>query len=93
MKFSVAEMSSANGSTSILPKWQLALVVGAPVALGLGYMYYKSTSSSTGGTENEKKGDRLKNRGKGVRTKGEKYSSIDGDLKSSDSALANEVRF
>lgn len=27
-----------------LPKWQLALAVGAPVALGLGYIYYKNSS-------------------------------------------------
>lgn len=31
-----------------LPKWQLALVVGAPVALGLGYMYYRNKNGSSG---------------------------------------------
>ncbi|XP_046611000.1 mitochondrial import receptor subunit TOM70 [Neodiprion virginianus] len=40
-------MTTASGSASItgssLPKWQLALAVGAPVALGLGYMYYKNS--------------------------------------------------
>ncbi|KAI4472249.1 hypothetical protein M0802_017012 [Mischocyttarus mexicanus] len=39
-------MSAANSVSSVtssaLPKWQLALAVGAPVALGLGYMYYKN---------------------------------------------------
>lgn len=36
--------STANVVGGSLPKWQLALVVGAPVALGLGYMYYKNSS-------------------------------------------------
>lgn len=33
-------------SSSSLPKWQLALVVGAPVAIGLSYMYYRNRSDS-----------------------------------------------
>lgn len=34
------------GSTgSVFPKWQLAILVGAPVALGLSYMYYRNQSS------------------------------------------------
>ncbi|XP_076231467.1 translocase of outer membrane 70 [Calliopsis andreniformis] len=41
-------MSGASGPGSVtgspLPKWQLALAVGAPVVLGLGYMYCKSSS-------------------------------------------------
>ncbi|XP_029166313.1 mitochondrial import receptor subunit TOM70 [Nylanderia fulva] len=43
-------MTAASGvaGSSPLPKWQLALVVGAPVALGLGYMYYKNKNSSSG---------------------------------------------
>ncbi|XP_008556932.1 mitochondrial import receptor subunit TOM70 [Microplitis demolitor] len=60
--------SSATSSISgWLPKWQLALAVGAPVALGLGYIYYKNTSQekSKGGKSN------------GVGT--EKQISIDGD--------------
>ena len=30
-----------------LPKWQIALAVGAPVALGLGYWYYRSRKGTT----------------------------------------------
>lgn len=41
-------MTGASGASSVasspLPKWQLALAVAAPVALGLGYMYYKNSS-------------------------------------------------
>lgn len=33
-------------ASSSLPKWQLALVVGAPVAIGLSYMYYRNRSDS-----------------------------------------------
>ncbi|KZC14004.1 PREDICTED: mitochondrial import receptor subunit TOM70 [Dufourea novaeangliae] len=59
-------MTGASGAGSVtgsaLPKWQLALVVGAPVALGLGYMYFKNNikpspksnrgKSKTGSKEN-----------------------------------------
>lgn len=35
-----------SGSTgSIFPKWQLAVLIGAPLALGLGYLYYKNQST------------------------------------------------
>lgn len=35
-----------SGSTgSIFPKWQLAVLVGAPLAFGLGYLYYKNQST------------------------------------------------
>ncbi|XP_031848082.1 translocase of outer membrane 70 isoform X2 [Nomia melanderi] len=44
-------MTGASGASSItygaLPKWQLALAVGAPVALGLGYMYYRNSNKTT----------------------------------------------
>jgi len=30
-----------------LPKWQIALAVGAPVALGVGYWYYRSRKGTT----------------------------------------------
>ncbi|XP_014216249.1 mitochondrial import receptor subunit TOM70 [Copidosoma floridanum] len=35
-------MSSYTGNSSSLSKWQLALVVGAPVAFGLGYLCYRN---------------------------------------------------
>lgn len=35
-----------SGSTgSIFPKWQLAVLIGAPLALGLGYLYYRNQST------------------------------------------------
>ncbi|XP_043259662.1 mitochondrial import receptor subunit TOM70 [Colletes gigas] len=41
-------MTGVSGAASItgspLSKWQLALAVGAPVALGLGYIYYKNAN-------------------------------------------------
>lgn len=55
-------MTGASGAsvTGPLPKWQLALAVAAPVALGLGYMYYKNSSKpsskpSRGKSKNSKK--------------------------------------
>lgn len=40
-------MTNDVAGSSPLPKWQLALVVGAPVALGLGYMYYRNKNSDS----------------------------------------------
>lgn len=69
-------MTASSGS-SPLPKWQLALVVGAPVALGLGYMYYRNRSSS-----NVDKPERDKFRSGAAKENGapaDKQISIDGD--------------
>ncbi|XP_047002267.1 mitochondrial import receptor subunit TOM70 [Schistocerca americana] len=41
-------MASSGVSTSSWSKWQIALVVGAPVALGIGYWYLKQNASSIG---------------------------------------------
>lgn len=67
----------ASGSTgSIFPKWQLAVLIGAPIALGLGYLYYRNQSHLEGDdseiTRNKKKLANLK----------DKTISIDGDDKS-----------
>ncbi|XP_031628161.1 mitochondrial import receptor subunit TOM70 [Contarinia nasturtii] len=36
----------STGSTgSLLPKWQLAILLGAPIALGLGYLYYRNQTT------------------------------------------------
>ncbi|OXU29262.1 hypothetical protein TSAR_007507 [Trichomalopsis sarcophagae] len=67
-------MASSGGASSSLPKWQLALVVGAPVALGLGYMYYKNCANKP-----EEKPGRGKPK-KSSRENGEKQISIDGDF-------------
>lgn len=46
----------SSGSTgSTFPRWQLALLLGAPVALTLGYLYYRQSSSYTAGDEKKKK--------------------------------------
>ncbi|KAK0178203.1 hypothetical protein PV328_002176 [Microctonus aethiopoides] len=67
----VANNTASAVSTS-LPKWQLALVVGAPVALGLGYIYYKNANQSKSSRDNKGK----KANGGGP---GDKQISIDGD--------------
>ncbi|XP_058801674.1 mitochondrial import receptor subunit TOM70-like [Phymastichus coffea] len=65
-------MASTSGASSSLPKWQLALVVGAPVALGLGYMYYKNSINKP----EEKPGKGRKS----AKGNDEKQISIDGDF-------------
>lgn len=37
----------STGSTG-LPKWQLAILIGAPVALGIGYLYWRKSAESEG---------------------------------------------
>lgn len=63
------------GSTgSLFPKWQLAILIGAPVAIGIGYLYYRNQSTSL-----HDAGDK-----KGRKTLGdvkEKTISLDGDDK------------
>lgn len=85
-------MSTASGSGSPLPKWQLALAVGAPVALGLGYMYYKNSSSKPVGRPGGKsKGGAGKENG----TAKDKQLSVDGDESTKNAARTvpeNEVR-
>lgn len=51
----------STGSTgSLLPKWQMAILLGAPIALGLGYLYYRNQTANQltgddGSTDPEKK--------------------------------------
>lgn len=46
----------SSGSTgSTFPRWQLALLLGAPVALTLGYLYYRQSSSSVSSSADDKK--------------------------------------
>lgn len=62
----------STGST--FPKWQLAILIGTPVALGLGYLYWKNQNQSIEeGTDDDKK--ELKKK----LTEGTKSISIDGD--------------
>lgn len=65
----------SSGSTgSLFPKWQMAILLGAPIALGLGYLYYRNqstklTEETTDGSGSDKK--KLK----------DKSISLDGDDK------------
>lgn len=39
----------STGSTgSTFPKWQLAILIGTPVALGIGYLYWKKSTQAEG---------------------------------------------
>ena len=64
----------STGST--FPKWQLAILLGTPVAIGLGYLYWRNNQQptieeGTDESEDKKDGKKLK--------KGMKSISIDGD--------------
>lgn len=72
----------STGSTgSLLPKWQMAILLGAPIALGLGYLYYRNqtetkltedtTDSSSNSDTNKKK----------ISNSKDKSISLDGDDK------------
>lgn len=72
--FNEEEMTT--GSTgSLFPKWQLAILIGAPVAIGIGYLYYRNqnTSLHDAGADNK---DRKK-----LADVKEKTISLDGDDK------------
>lgn len=43
-----ASSNSVGCSGSSWSKWQIALVIGAPVAVGLGIWYFKNSTSATG---------------------------------------------
>jgi len=72
----------STGST--FPKWQLAILIGTPVALGLGYLYWKNQNQSIEeGTDDDK--TELKKK----LTGDTKSISIDGDTAKSASSNAN----
>lgn len=71
------EMST--GSTgSLLPKWQMAILLGAPIALGLGYLYYRQ---ATANQLAEETGDTAKSDKKKLSDTKTKSISLDGDDK------------
>lgn len=62
------------GSTgSTFPKWQLALLIGAPVAIGLGYLYWRKSADQGEGSG----GDKLTK--KKLADLKDKTISLDGD--------------
>lgn len=81
-------MPMANGAAGVVgspvSKWQLALAVGAPVALGLGYMYYRNTTTKS---DREPSKDSGKSNGIGT----EKQISIDDHWVGADPPSADEV--
>lgn len=67
-------MASTGSTGSTFPKWQLAVLIGAPVALGIGYLYWKKS------TEAEGSGDKLTKKKLGEIK--DKTISLDGDERS-----------
>lgn len=71
-------MSTTNTTGNSLSKWQIALVVGAPIAFSLGYMYYKNSAKAS----TKSKTDKPKGISKENGTARGKQISIDGDCQS-----------
>lgn len=68
-----------SGSTgSLFPKWQMAILLGAPIALGLGYLYYRNQSTNFSEETDDSGKEKKKLKDKSI--------SIDGDEKVSGSA-------
>lgn len=83
----------SSGSTgSTFPRWQLALLLGAPVALGLGYLYYRQSSS----VDNPSNADEQQKKKKATLNDKNKSISIDdkcgGDAKEDQTAANGGVR-
>lgn len=71
----------SSGSTgSLFPKWQMAILLGAPIAVGLGYLYYRNQSSKLSEESDDSGADKKKLKDKSI--------SIDGDDKVSGTAAA-----
>ena len=87
-----AGMESVGGLSNInisLPKWQLAFVVGAPVALGLGYIYYKNSSKPSSKPSCDHSKGSIKQNG----TKTDRLISVDDNISSNKKELPFEVKY
>lgn len=71
----------STGST--FPKWQLAILIGAPLAFGLGYLYYRNAAIEEGTDEEKKDAKKLKDASKSL--------SIDGDTSTASPTQSNEA--
>lgn len=76
----------STGSTgSTFPKWQLAILIGAPVALGIGYLYWKKSTEEGGSA-----GDKLTRKKLGEIK--DKTISLDGDERSRSQDVSSAKR-
>lgn len=82
--------SSDVAGSSSLPKWQIALVVGAPVALGLGYMYYRNRNTKIDKPKRDKFRSDTATKENGAPA--DKQISIDGDCSAKVPSAEAEVK-
>lgn len=85
----------STGST--FPKWQLAILIGAPVALGLSYIYWRNSQATIEeGTDDEKSElkKKLKDSAKSISIDGDTKSGTEvaGDNDVTDAGIANGVK-
>lgn len=62
MVMAASSSNSLGSSGSAWSKWQIALAVGAPVAVGIGIWYLKNSGSTTGQDKDSIKEDGRKNK-------------------------------
>lgn len=74
----------STGST--FPKWQLAILLGTPLAIGLGYLYYRKQQQALEEATDEETDDKNAKLKKGV-----KSISIDGDTTSAANGNVKKV--
>lgn len=85
----------SSGSTgSFIPKWQMAILLSAPIAIGLGYLYYRNqatrlTEDATDSTDRKKIG---KSKDKSISLDGDD-KLVDGPAETTQSALNEAILY
>lgn len=70
----------STGSTgSLLPKWQMAILLGAPIAVGMGYLYYRNRTATLAEDSNDDSSNSTNV--KKISNLKDKSISLDGDDK------------
>jgi len=74
-----ASSNSVSSGGSSWSKWQIALVIGAPVAVGLGIWYFKNSSSATGQDKGSTTEDGRKNKISSMATSSQTSLDVAGE--------------
>jgi len=86
-----ASSNSVSASGSSWSKWQIALVIGAPVAVGLGIWYFKNSSSATGQDKGSIAEDGRKNKISSMATSSQTSLDVAGEGSNTTFEPAEEV--
>jgi hypothetical protein len=86
-----ASSNSVGSGGSSWPKWQIALMIGAPVAVGLGFWYFKNSSSTTGQDKGSTAEDGRKNKSASMATSSQTSLDMAGEGSNITSEPVEEV--